>query len=243
MLKATKVRIYPTPEQADFLNQQFGAVRFAYNKALHIISSQYKRHGLKLKAKKDLKPLLAVAKKSRKYHWLKDFDSIALQQACINLDKAFQSFFDPKLASRHPKFKRKHGRQSSYHCMSVDCGDNWIKVPKLKQPIKARMHRKVDGKLKSITLSRSMTGEYYASLLHEDAQEAPAPIQSLNAVQVLGLDMGLTHIAIDSNGTKKPNPRFLKKASANLRRKQKALSRCKRSEERRVGKECRYRWL
>ena len=62
MLKATKVRIYPTPEQAEFLNRQFGAMRFVYNKALHIISSQYKRHGLKLKAKKDLKPLLAVAK-------------------------------------------------------------------------------------------------------------------------------------------------------------------------------------
>ena len=74
MLTATKVRIYPTPEQAEFLESaQFGAVRFVYNKALHIISSQYKRHGTKLRAKKDLKPLLAVAKKSRKYHWLKDF--------------------------------------------------------------------------------------------------------------------------------------------------------------------------
>ncbi|RUO20570.1 RNA-guided endonuclease InsQ/TnpB family protein [Aliidiomarina haloalkalitolerans] len=227
MNKVIKVRIYPTPEQAEFLNRQFGAVRFAYNKALHIISSQYKRHGLKLNAKKDLKPLLAVAKKSRKYHWLKEFDSIALQQACINLDKAFQRFFDPKLPSRYPKFKRKHSRQSSYHCMSVDCGDDWIKVPKLKQPIRARIHRKIEGKLKSITLSRTVTGEYYAALLHEDGQEAPAPIQSLNAAQVLGLDMGLTHLAIDSNGTKKPNPRFLKKASANLRRKQRALSRCK----------------
>ncbi|RUO21300.1 RNA-guided endonuclease InsQ/TnpB family protein, partial [Aliidiomarina haloalkalitolerans] len=227
MNKAIKVRIYPTPEQAEFLNRQFGSVRFAYNKALHVISSQYKRHGLKLNAKKDLKPLLSVAKKSRKYHWLKDFDSIALQQACINLDKAFQRFFDPKLPSRYPKFKRKHSRQSSYHCMSVDCGDDWIKVPKLKQPIRARIHRKIEGKLKSITLSRTVTGEYYASILHDDGQEAPAPIQSLNAAQVLGLDMGLTHLAIDSNGTKKPNPRFLKKASANLRRKQKALSRCK----------------
>ncbi|SFX09291.1 RNA-guided endonuclease InsQ/TnpB family protein [Marinospirillum alkaliphilum] len=227
MIKATKVRIYPTPEQAEFLNRQFGAVRFAYNKALHIISSQYKRHGTKLNAKRDMKPLLVVAKKSRKYHWLKDFDSIALQQACINLDKAFQSFFDPKLASRYPRFKRKHGRQSSYHCMSVDCGDDWIKVPKLKQPIKARMHRKVDGKLKSITLSRTVTGEYYASLLHDDGQEAPAPIHDLDASLVFGLDMGLTHLAIDSSGDKTPNPRFLKKASANLRRKQKALSRCK----------------
>ncbi|MFK7159509.1 RNA-guided endonuclease TnpB family protein [Marinospirillum sp. MEB164] len=226
MIKATKVRIYPTPEQAEFLNRQFGAVRFAYNKALHIISSQYMRHGLKLKAKKDLKPLLAVAKKSRKYHWLKDFDSIALQQACINLDQAFQRFFDPKLPARYPKFKRKHGKQSSYHCMNVSTGENWIKVPKL-EPIKAQIHRELSGKLKSITLSRTVTGEYYASLLHDDGQEAPAPIQSLNEDQVLGLDMGLTHLIIDSSGKKKPNPRFLKKASANLRRKQKALSRCK----------------
>ncbi|GLR64031.1 RNA-guided endonuclease InsQ/TnpB family protein [Marinospirillum insulare] len=227
MLKATKVRIYPTSEQAEFLNRQFGAVRFAYNKALHIISSQYKRHGLKLKAKKDLKPLLAVAKKSRKYHWLKDFDSIALQQACINLDKAFQSFFDPKLPARYPKFKRKHGKQSSYHCTSVSCGNDWIKVPKLKQPIKARIHRALAGKLKSVTLSCTVTGEYYASLLHEDGAETATPMQSLDESKVLGLDMGLTHLAIDSNGTKELNPRFLKKASANLRRKQKALSRCK----------------
>lgn len=223
MLKATKVRIYPTPEQAEFLARQFGAVRFVYNKSLHIISAQYKRHGLKLNAKKDIKPLLAVAKKSRKYHWLKDFDSIALQQACINLDKAFQSFFNPKLVARYPRFKRKHGKQSSYHCMSVSAGENWIKVPKM-EPIKARIHRDLDGKLKSITLSRTVTGKYYASLLIEDGVETPAPLQTIDAV--LGVDMGLTHLAIDSEGKKTANPRFLKRAQANLRRKQKSLSRC-----------------
>ena len=148
MLIATKVRLYPTPEQADFLNQQVGAVRFAYNKALHIISTQYKRHGTKLRAKKDLKPLLAVAKKSRKYHWLKDYDSIALQQACINLDRAFQNFFNPQLKARYPKFKRKHGKQSSYHCTGIKVGESWIKVPKL-TPIKARLHRDITGTLKS----------------------------------------------------------------------------------------------
>jgi len=223
MIRAMKVRIYPTPEQAEFLNCQFGATRFVYNKALHIISAQYKRHGLKLKAKKDIKPLLAVAKKSRKYHWLKDFDSIALQQACINLDKAFQNFFDPKLSARYPKFKRKHGKQSSYHCTSIRVGDSWIKVPKMK-PIKARIHRELDGKLKSITLSRTVTGKYYASLLIDDGVETPASMQTVDTV--LGVDMGLTHLAIDSEGNKVANPRFLKRAAANLRCKQKALSRC-----------------
>ncbi|EQB9361680.1 helix-turn-helix domain-containing protein, partial [Escherichia coli] len=48
MLRATKIRIYPTPEQAAFLNAQFGAVRFAYNKALHIKKHAYQRHGVNL---------------------------------------------------------------------------------------------------------------------------------------------------------------------------------------------------
>ena len=100
------------------------------------------------------------------------------------------------------------------------------------RPFKAQIHRKVVGRLKSITLSRTVTGEYYASLLHEDGAEAPAPIQSLDESAVLALDMGLTHLVIDSGGKKTPNPRFLKKASANLRRKQKALSRCKKRQQR-----------
>ncbi|MGP9551755.1 MULTISPECIES: RNA-guided endonuclease InsQ/TnpB family protein [Halomonas] len=231
MLIATKVRLYPTPEQAAFLNAQFGAVRFVYNKALHIISTQYKRHGTKLRAKKDLKPLLAVAKKSRKYHWLKDYDSMALQQACINLDRAFQNFFNPQLKARHPKFKRKHGKQSSYHCTSVKVGENWIKVPKL-TPMKARIHRNITGTLKSITLTRTTTGKYYASVLVDDGVEAPAPLQTVDTV--LGVDMGLTHLAIDSTGCKVANPRFLKRARANLRRKQKALSRCQKGSKRRA---------
>ena len=94
---ATKVRIYPTPEQAAFLNAQFGAVRFVYNKALHIKKHAYQRHGVNLSPRNDLKPLLSVAKKSRKYAWLKEFDSMALQQAVINLDVAFSNFFNPKL--------------------------------------------------------------------------------------------------------------------------------------------------
>lgn len=84
-----------------------------YNKALHVISAQYKQHGTKRRANKDMKPLLAVAKKSRKHHWLRGLDSIAHQQTCLNLDNAFKNFFDPKLATRYPTFKRKHYRQSS----------------------------------------------------------------------------------------------------------------------------------
>lgn len=224
MLRATKVRIYPTPEQAKFLNAQFGAVRFAYNKALHIKKQAYLRYGVSLSPRKDLKPLLAVAKKSRKYAWLKTYDSIALQQAVINLDVAFSNFFNPKLKARFPTFKSKHGKQSSYHCVGVKVLDGSIKIPKL-SPIEARLHREIVGTLKSITLSRSATGKYSASILCDDEAEAPAKPTLISVVT--GLDMGLSHYAIKSNGVKIPNPRHLINASRNLRRKQKALSRKK----------------
>ncbi|MBF8222118.1 RNA-guided endonuclease InsQ/TnpB family protein [Halomonas sp. 328] len=226
MLKATKIRLYPTPEQVAFLNRQFGAVRFVYNTGLRIMSHRYQRHGQSLSAKHDIKKLLPVAKKSRKYGWLKDADSIALQQACLNLDHAFQRFFDPKQKAGYPRFKSKRGKQSSYHCIGVKAGDDWIKVPKL-GPIKARMHRQVEGRLKSITLARTVTGKHYASLLYDTEQVAPAPLKDVDAAGVIGLDMGLSHLVIDSTGRKIANPRFLKQAQQNLKRKQQALSRTK----------------
>lgn len=225
MLKATKVRIYPTPEQAAFLNSQFGAVRFVYNNGLRIMSHRYRVHGEPLSAKHDIKKLLPVAKKSRKYGWLAEPDSIALQQACINLDQAFQRFFDPKLKAGYPRFKNKHGKQSSYHCVGVKIGDDWIKVPKI-GPIKALIHRQVAGKLKSITLTRTVTGTHYASLLVETGEAFPAPLTALYSDAVTGLDAGLTHLLVDSRGRKTANPRFLSRAEKNLKRKQKALSRC-----------------
>lgn len=224
MLRATKVRIYPTTKQAEYLNAQFGAVRFAYNKALHIKKHAYQRHGVNLNPRKDLKPLLSVAKKSRKYAWLKEFDSMALQQAVINLDVAFSNFFNPKLKARFPTFKRKHGKQSSYHCVGIKVLENAIKIPKL-APIEARIHRVMTGKVTSITITRSATGKYYASILCEDGIPTPAKPAYLEEEKITGVDMGLEHYAIRSDRAKIANPRHLINASRNLRRKQKALSR------------------
>lgn len=222
MLRATKIRIYPTQEQAEFLIAQFGAVRFAYNKALHLKSHMYRKHGVTLNPKKDIKPLLAVAKKSRKYQWLKEYDSIALQQSVINLHQAFDNFFNPKLKTKYPQFKRRHGKQSSYHCVGVKVLDGSIKLPKMK-PIEANVHREIEGVVKSITVSLSKTGKFYASILADDGVEALTPLHTVRAVT--GVDLGLSHFAIESNGRKTANPRFVKRAEKNLRRKQRQLSR------------------
>ena len=222
MIRATKVRLYPTAEQAAFLNAQFGAVRFAYNKGLSLCRHYYHRHATTLKPKHDIKPLLAIAKKSRKYRWLGQYDSMALQQAIIHLDKAYANFFNKSLKAKKPKFKKKHGEQSSYHCTGLKITTDSIKIPKL-SPISANIHRDIIGKVSSITVSRTATGKYFASLLCDDGLAAPAKPSLIE--RSVGLDLGLAHFVIQSNGKKTTNPRHLKNASRNLRRKQKALSR------------------
>ncbi len=102
--------------------------------------------------------------------------------------------------------------------------DGAIKLPKIK-PIEANIHREIIGTVKSITLSLSKTGKFYASILVDDGIEAPALIHTVS--KVTGIDLGLSHFAIESNGKKTFNPRYLKRAEKNLKRKQRQLSRKK----------------
>ena len=71
------------------------------NKALHLKSHMYRKRRHYAEPQKDIKPLLAVAKTSRKYHWLKQYDSIALQQAVINLHQPCQ-LLQPEVKSQIP---------------------------------------------------------------------------------------------------------------------------------------------
>ena len=234
MRKATKVRLYPTVEQQVLLDRQFGAVRFVYNKALHIMSHRYRFHRDSLRASRDIKPLLSVAKRSRKYAWLKDFDSMALQEACRNLDTAFKNFFNANHPARYPAFKRKHGKQGSYHCTgATSFGEDSITIPKIGR-IPAVIHREIKGELKSITVTKTATGKYFASILIEDNATEVESISELDVEAIRGIDVGLTHLFAFDTGSKEANPRYLKRAQDNLRRKQKSLSRKKKGSSNRA---------
>lgn len=229
MLKAVKFRLYPKPDQETFLWRQWGAVRFVWNKALWLKQRFYKRSGTNLSIIHELKPLIARAKKSKKYAWLKESDSVALQESLRHLDKAFTRFF--KKEAGFPKWKSRRAEQSSYHCTTVSVGDGWVRVPKIGK-IKAVTHRVVEGKVKSITLSADATGAYYASVLYEDGLPEAEPVQAVYEDEVVGIDLGLKDLVIESNGHKEPNPKHMKRAAKNLCRKAKAFSRTKKGSRR-----------
>ncbi len=222
MLKATKVRLYPTVDQRKAFAFQFGAIRWAFNFALNWRGTAWKENGENITKRQTLDRLVEL-KATEETKWLKEADSQALQQSVMHLDIAFQRFF--KKQGRYPRFKSKYGKQSMSYPQRVKIVDGVsLYLPKI-GTVKAVLHREIVGKIKTVTISRTQTGKYYASILCEDGLTAPELLKTVEAYAVTGIDLGLTHLAIASTGEKQGNPRFLKRAADNLRRKQKALSR------------------
>lgn len=222
MLNATKIRLYPTTAQCNALARQFGCARWVFNWGLDLSRRTYLETGKGL----TYNALATKLPKLKKEHeWLAEADSQALQQALQNLAAAYEAFF--KGRARYPRFRSKHGKQSFAYPQRVKIAERrengWglLNLPKV-GPVRANIHREPAGRLKTVTVSLDAAGRYWAAILTDDG--APLPPVSADGL-ALGIDVGLTHFAVTSAGRKVANKRFIKRAAANLRRKQKALSR------------------
>jgi putative transposase len=216
MLKVVKIRLYPTEKQKEHLAKSFGCSRWIYNYMLAKTNEQYKATGKGL-SHYDMTKLLPDLKKE--YEWLKEPYSQTLQSACLNLSNAFVNFFEKR--GGYPKFKSKHQRQSIQYKQNVKIEGDYLKLPKLGLVI-ARIHRQLEGKLKTTTISQNPDGKYFASLLFDD--NLGKPEQSTEG-KAIGIDLGLTDFCVTSDGSKYKQPKWLKRHERNLKRKQQKLSR------------------
>lgn len=229
--KAYKFRIYPDIFQQIQLNQVFGCVRFVYNHFLARKTVFYKEEGKKLSYNVCAKELVHLKKE---YTFLKEVDSIALQQALRHLDTAFQNFFKDSKTG-YPRFKSKKRNRDSYTTMCVNHNirleQGRLLLPKIKW-IKVKQHRAVPETylLKSVTVSGTPTGKYYASLLYEhDAAEKTA-CKDISEERVLGLDFSMKGLFVASDGTTKAEDEFLhcyRKSQKKLARAQRRLAHCR----------------
>ena len=219
MFNATVIRLFPRDVEVPLFNLQFGSSRWVWNRASELKQRFWKEKEENLSTF-DLIKLLPVWK--REFPWLRGADSQVLQQTMRNLGEAFKRFFQKK--ARFPRWKTRRSRQSFQYPQRVKIEGNRIYLPKIGW-VKAKVHRKIVGRIKTVTISRTATGKYYASILTEDEKALPTPISHLEREKVIGIDLGLTHFLTTSKGEKEINPRLLQKNQRNLRRKQKALSR------------------
>ena len=216
MRNVSKVRIYPTQEQEVLLGKAFGSVRFLWNYALALNNQTYLETGKGISGM-DLKKKIPSLKKE--YPWLSETYSQCLQQSILNLSQAFVNFFEKRAG--YPKFKSKHGKQSLQYPQNIKLQESALSIPKI-GVVKAELHRVFEGDLKTVTITKTKTGKYHASLLFEN--DLPEPQLSTEG-KAIGIDLGLTHFCITSCGSKFDNPRYFKKHERNLKRKQQKLSR------------------
>ena len=216
MNKAYKFRIYPNAEQQIILTKTFGCVRFIYNQMLSDKINHYEETKQKLNN--------TPAQYKSKFPWLKEVDSLALANTQMNLQTAYNSFFrNTKIG--FPKFKSKKSNRRSYttNCVNgnISIDNGFLKLPKVGL-VKLKQHRLIlsNYKLKSVTISQTPSGKYYASVLFEYENQ----IQEQELHDFLGLDFSMHGLYKDSNGNEPAYPRYYRQAEERLKREQRKLS-------------------
>ena len=141
----------------------------------------------------------------------------------MNLDKAYKNFFRDKSVG-FPKFKSKKSNRFSYTTNNqkgtIYIEGDYIKIPKLKSKIKIVQHRQFKGIIKSATISKTPSNQYYISIL-VDTENIKLPKKD----NKIGIDLGLKEFAICSNGDRFDNPKNLRKSEKRLIKLQRNLSR------------------
>jgi len=225
--QAIKVRLYPTTEQQVILAQHFGCSRWWWNYALNLCIETYQLTGKGL-TRSALNAFLPKLKKQEETEWLSECYSQVLQATTLNLVAAYKNFFEGR--ARYPRFKAKRNKQSIQYPQSVKVVDGCLKFPGRVGVVKTKIHRPIEGTIKTVTVSMTPSGKYFASVLTEVEGDNPpvSTLASRSEGKIAGIDLGLKDFAIVNDGVKTSkfdNPKHLAKHERNLKRKQQKLDR------------------
>ncbi|WP_418303823.1 IS200/IS605 family element RNA-guided endonuclease TnpB [Paenibacillus crassostreae] len=234
--KAYKFRLYPTKEQAIFINKTIGCTRFVFN---HFLGKQKEKDAYWTITKEMVQngqlplnrwkgeffnkneSIKSVKQLKQYYSFLKEVDSIALQKSVENLNDAYTRYY--KKQNNTPRFKSKKNPVQSYTTKQMNgniaIDGNQLKLPKLGWVCFTKS-REVDGRILNATIRRNTSGKYFVSIVAEvDIQLSPKTHQEV------GMDLDIKQFAVLSQGKPMENPHFLRNMEQKLIREQRTLSR------------------
>jgi len=220
--KAFQYRLYPTPEQEKILASCFGQARFVYNYFLRKRIDYYVANKGKEKQSlnyHDTAKMLTELKQQPDTIWLKESNSQSLQQSLRHLDNAYNNFFNNGF--KFPNFKKKNRKQSFSvpQNFNIDIKTKQLHIPKL-SPIKIVLCREIEGNMKSVTISKTPSGKYFASILCEIEKN----IKFKKKGGEIGIDLGLKSFLVISDNEKVEAPKCLRKSENKLKQLQRCLS-------------------
>ena len=215
-----KFRLYPTKAQTELLAKHFGCTRFVYNYFLNQRQEQYRLTGKSDNYYAECKTLTEL-KKQEDTAWLKEVNAQSLQFALRCLETAYANFF--KKRAKFPNFKSKRSKNSFTAPQYATIAGGRLFIRKFKEGIKCRVHREVKGKIGKVTISKTTSGKYFASVCTEEEYETP--FEKTN--KSVGLDLGLKDFLTTSEEERFNNNHYTKKYEQRLAHAQRHLSRKK----------------
>jgi putative transposase len=225
-------RLYPTPAQRTALARAVGCARVVFNDALAARQAAYQA-GQPYLTDAAMSAALTASKETPERAWLAEVSAVVLQQALADLNTAYKNFFNsvtgrrkgPKVAP--PRFRsRKDSRQAirfTANSRFKVLDNGWLRLPKIGD-VPVRWSRALPAAPTSVTVIRDAAGRFFASFVVQADQEKDAA-RFRDGDAEIGIDLGLTHFAVLSDGRKIDSPRFLRRAERKLRRAQRDLSR------------------
>lgn len=223
MNRCFKFRIYPTYEQETLIIKTFGCTRWIWNHMLADKIQAYRQDGINLKTN--------PASYKIDNPWLKEVDSLALTSVWKQLNSAYSKFFkEPNVG--FPKFKSKKYAKQKYttnnqpKSQAIRLENSYIRLPKLGL-VKIKIHRKLpkNYEIKSVTISRTATGKFYASI--NVKYDYAMPIKTLDIKNSVGLDYQSNGLFVDNQGNQPLYPRYFRLAENKLTKEQRKLSHMK----------------
>lgn len=217
MIRTYKRKLILTKEQSERIASWIGACRVVYNLGLEIKISAYRNTGMSI-GKNELMKQLPELKKD--YIWIEDVPSQTLQAVLNRLENSYMNFYRRfKAGAGLPLFASKK-KFKSILFKKVSVKGNFVKLPKIGL-LRMVKDSEINGVPKTAQIISEPTG-FFVCIQCENV-----PSKFVSESQAIGLDMGISHFCIDSNGGLIENPRHFKKYERQLRIENRSLSRKK----------------
>ncbi|MET8001144.1 RNA-guided endonuclease InsQ/TnpB family protein [Nonomuraea glycinis] len=239
-------RLYPDAPQQAALARLFGCVRAVWNDGLARRKAAWKADRARIGGTELQKLCITAAKRTAEREWLGQVSAVPLQQSLRDLDVAYGNFFDSVSGKRKgpkmglPVFKSRRDRRQSARFTSTAFrlrpggAGEVLYLAKIGE-IEVRWSRELPAPPSSVTVVKDAAGRYFASFVvdvPDDGQTFPRCDAQVDAVT--GIDLGLAHYAVASDGEKIANPKWLRRRERKLKKLQRALARKKKGSANRV---------
>ncbi len=231
-------RLDPAPRHRAALARAFGCARVVYNDGLRAREEAHKT-GLPYPGDAELSRRLTLAKRTADRAWLTEVSAAVLQQALADLNTAYRNYFASLSGNRHgprmrpPRFRSRKDRRQTVR-FTANARFRVLPGGKLRLPkigdVPVRWSRPLPSRPSSVTVIKDAAGRHFASFVVE-----AGPRSRPATGPAVGIDLGLTHFAVLSDGTKIASPQFLRRAEKKLKRQQRNLSRKKKGSKNRDG--------